>query len=71
MTEQQMISPSRWVVPLLWTPALGWCLAHSLACWGLAVGMALVGAGLLMWQLLEYCIHRFLFHKIPGVRPLL
>lgn len=54
-----------WIVPLLWTPALVWCLAHSLASRGVTAGVGLVGVGLLMWQLLEYSIHRFLFHSIP------
>lgn len=54
-----------WVVPLLWTPALVWCLARTVLSHGFATSGLLVVMGVLMWQLLEYSIHRFLFHRIP------
>ena len=42
------------------------CLLVSLAS-GAGNTLALVLTGLLSWQLIEYCIHRFAFHSIPGV----
>ena len=58
----------RWVVPLLWGPVLVICLALSLASRQLHTAsiLALVIAGGLLWQLMEYCIHRCLFHAVPS-----
>ena len=59
--------PCRWLVPLLWIPvccglvlyaALALCTSPQQLCGHLA-------GGLLLWQLFEYSIHRFLFHAIP------
>lgn len=56
-----------WLVPLLWIPvccglvlyaALALCTSPQQLCGHLA-------GGLLLWQLFEYSIHRFLFHAIP------
>ena len=51
----------RWVVPLIWVPIILACLRRSFLDsqmqWPqLAL---LVAAGVLLWQLLEYCIHRW------------
>ena len=51
---------------MLWIPFLVHCLLVSLAS-GAGNTLALVLTGLLSWQLIEYCIHRFAFHSIPGV----
>ncbi|PNH10880.1 Fatty acid 2-hydroxylase 1 [Tetrabaena socialis] len=53
-----------WLVPLLWLPLFTYCLAAAVA-WRrvpplAAAGLALLGV--LGWQLLEYLIHRFIFH---------
>lgn len=51
-----------WVVPTVWLPPnmyifyLGWCGQSALTLLSLWV------AGLFVWTLVEYCLHRFLFH---------
>lgn len=60
----------RWVVPLLWGPlvmaGLAACLADAAGHGGPpAVGSAAahVGLGAVLWQLAEYCLHRWVrFH---------
>lgn len=55
------------VVPLLWLPVVAFWLHGALVDDGttpLAVGFAFV-FGLLCWTLLEYLLHRFLFHVKP------
>lgn len=52
-----------WVIPLVWLPVIGW-LASISARRGLTshqVTYALLG-GVFVWTLLEYSLHRFLFH---------
>ncbi len=55
-----------WLVPLLWLPLFLGCLAHAWRAhprpWELAAHLVL---GVLCWQLLEYAIHRFVFHARP------
>jgi sterol desaturase/sphingolipid hydroxylase (fatty acid hydroxylase superfamily) len=55
------------VTPLVaWAPVIAWLLWRSLA--GPALGAAwlgLAGAGLLVWTLTEYAVHRFVFHMRP------
>ncbi|KAJ9529024.1 hypothetical protein V8C86DRAFT_50544 [Haematococcus lacustris] len=53
-----------WLVPLLWVPLFSTCMylaqqAHQISWPGLATYLVL---GVLAWQLLEYVIHRFVFH---------
>ncbi|GIL70264.1 hypothetical protein Vretimale_3417 [Volvox reticuliferus] len=53
-----------WVVPLLWLPLFTYCLVASMV-WHrtpLPAAVSLVLLGVLGWQLLEYLIHRFIFH---------
>ena len=52
---------------LLWVPVIAWFLWRSLAVYRLEVGALawLAAAGLLVWTLTEYLIHRFLFHLRP------
>lgn len=57
------ISKTPWyMIPLLWIPAD--CYALSLALQGASVFtvLCLFTLGLFIWTLLEYCMHRFLFH---------
>lgn len=55
------------MVPLLWIPFLVYCLWVSLVSGtGLFRTFSLIAAGFVAWQLLEYCIHRYAFHTIPG-----
>ncbi|XP_015882076.2 dihydroceramide fatty acyl 2-hydroxylase FAH2 [Ziziphus jujuba] len=52
-----------WVIPLIWLPVIGWLVSIS-ARRGLTshqVTYALLG-GVFVWTLLEYSLHRFLFH---------
>ncbi|KAK9916382.1 hypothetical protein WJX75_002065 [Coccomyxa subellipsoidea] len=56
-----------WVVPLIWVPIILACLRRAFLgshkhC---TQPMLLVAAGVLLWQLLEYCIHRHIFHAHP------
>lgn len=55
-----------WVVPLLWLPLFTYCAAQAFAAlpWLLLASLLLVGV--VAWQLLEYCIHRFAFHAEAG-----
>ena len=57
----------RWVVPCIWAPITVALSAHSLFRWQAALPTAcgLIVAGLLLWQLLEYSLHRFVFHAQP------
>lgn len=53
-----------WIVPLLWLPVFCGCLGRAAALYTLppATITAWVCVGIVSWQLLEYLIHRFLFH---------
>jgi dihydroceramide fatty acyl 2-hydroxylase len=53
-----------WVVPLLWLPLFTACLGRTVAAHGtpLHAALGLVLLGVVGWQLLEYLIHRFIFH---------
>src|SRR5262245_32518737 len=55
------------VVLLIWVPIALWCLWRSLFVAGLSVGetVLLVSAGLVVWTLTEYVMHRFVFHFEP------
>ncbi|KAG0618588.1 hypothetical protein M758_4G076000 [Ceratodon purpureus] len=52
-----------WMIPLIWGPVVAWCEAKALA-EGLPVKLLLVAftEGLLFWTLLEYILHRWVFH---------
>ncbi len=52
-----------WVIPIVWLPPVSYGL--YLASDGFSSPLAMVpffGAGLLLWTLIEYIMHRFLFH---------
>lgn len=53
-----------WVVPCLWAPVYVAVAAHARAAyaWPLPHLAALLALGVVLWQLLEYAIHRFVFH---------
>ncbi|EFJ51078.1 hypothetical protein VOLCADRAFT_79982 [Volvox carteri f. nagariensis] len=53
-----------WVVPVLWLPLFTYCLIASVMAYHTPLPMAISLAllGVLGWQLLEYIIHRFIFH---------
>jgi sterol desaturase/sphingolipid hydroxylase (fatty acid hydroxylase superfamily) len=52
---------------LLWAPIIAWLLWRSLAAYRLEVAtwVSLAVAGLLVWTLTEYLVHRWLFHLRP------
>jgi dihydroceramide fatty acyl 2-hydroxylase len=53
---------------LFWTPVIGWLLQRSVVVHHLGAGtvVVLAGAGLAVWSLAEYVIHRFVFHLAPS-----
>jgi 4-hydroxysphinganine ceramide fatty acyl 2-hydroxylase len=57
------LSKTAWyVIPTLWLPYMSWHLYKSLAFNDpLTTGISYLG-GILIWSLLEYVLHRFLFH---------
>ena len=52
-----------WVVPLVWLPVVCWLLSLSVQR-GLALSEEVIAVvcGMVIWTLLEYTLHRFLFH---------
>lgn len=53
-------------MPLLWLPLaamLAWRSASTLPLDSVACAVA---SGMLVWQLIEYSLHRWLFHAVPG-----
>lgn len=57
-----------WFIPTVWLPVVGYHLKVSLANMNNFLAMFLFGVGLFVWTLIEYCLHRFLFHldsRIP------
>lgn len=51
-----------WVIPTLWWPLVGYGTVVGVKELGLAEGSAYWLLGLFVWTLLEYILHRFLFH---------
>jgi 4-hydroxysphinganine ceramide fatty acyl 2-hydroxylase len=57
------LSKTPWyVVPILWIPVDMFVASEALRGTSLTYFLAVYGAGLFIWTLLEYCMHRFLFH---------
>lgn len=52
-----------WMIPLIWMPVICWLVSISFqrGLTPLQVAYALV-AGIFIWTLLEYSLHRFVFH---------
>ncbi|XP_038881178.1 dihydroceramide fatty acyl 2-hydroxylase FAH1-like isoform X1 [Benincasa hispida] len=52
-----------WVIPLVWLPVISWLVSVSLSR-GLTPSDAAscLAGGVFIWTLLEYTLHRFLFH---------
>ncbi|XP_042512515.1 dihydroceramide fatty acyl 2-hydroxylase FAH1 [Macadamia integrifolia] len=52
-----------WAIPLIWLPVVLWSISKSIRM-GLALPKValLIAVGILVWTLLEYTLHRFLFH---------
>ncbi|XP_018677269.2 dihydroceramide fatty acyl 2-hydroxylase FAH1 isoform X1 [Musa acuminata AAA Group] len=52
-----------WVVPVIWLPVVFWCLTISIRMGNtLPQLVPLVSSGILLWTMIEYSLHRFLFH---------
>ncbi|XP_023156880.1 dihydroceramide fatty acyl 2-hydroxylase FAH1 isoform X2 [Zea mays] len=52
-----------WAVPLIWLPIVCWCLSTSIKMGNTITDVAMmIGFGIFLWTLIEYVLHRFLFH---------
>ncbi|KAL0914486.1 hypothetical protein M5K25_014835 [Dendrobium thyrsiflorum] len=52
-----------WAVPTIWLPVVCWFVVMSLRMGQSLLEVSLlILAGILLWTLIEYCLHRFLFH---------
>jgi dihydroceramide fatty acyl 2-hydroxylase len=53
-----------WVIPIVWGPVIVALLVGAVRGTGLPLGTALAAAagGIVLWTLVEYVLHRFLFH---------
>ena len=58
----------RWYVPVIWGTLAAICLSymHTHQTHSHITTSLLLLCGILLWQLTEYCIHRFLFHIEPS-----
>jgi len=60
------------ITPLLmWTPIAGWLFWRSIALADMTAGAVAAAAlaGIFVWTLSEYCLHRYLFHFPARSRP--
>ncbi|KAJ3367791.1 fatty acid alpha-hydroxylase [Kappamyces sp. JEL0680] len=51
-----------WVIPIFWTPIISYCISKCLETNSAASLVLLFPLGLFSWTLIEYSLHRFLFH---------
>ena len=52
-----------WVVPVIWLPVVCWLFAKSIKMGHTVQEVVLMALfGVLVWTLIEYTLHRFLFH---------
>lgn len=60
----QFLTRTRWwVIPIVWVPVVCWFISVSAGMGHSASRLALlVVTGIFAWTLLEYILHRFLFH---------
>ena len=65
----EMLSRTHWwMIPLLWLPVIALAFQYSSAKNGWSQTMTLFSMGVVAWTLVEYSLHRFLFHlddKLP------
>ena len=50
------------VIPLFWSPVILYCFLRSLSFISLYTAFACIILGLFNWSIIEYTLHRFLFH---------
>lgn len=60
----QSLTLTKWyAIPLIWLPVVCWCFSRSLQMGHTIQELAYMAAsGLFIWTLIEYTLHRFLFH---------
>lgn len=58
-----------WMVPTIWLPCVGYGLYMSSQGLSIATVACYWGFGLFLWTLIEYFLHRFLFHLDGYVNP--
>lgn len=51
-----------WVVPLAWGPVVTYYFVKAASNINIFLTLFLFGLGIFVWTLIEYCLHRFLFH---------
>lgn len=51
-----------WVVPTVWLPVVIYHIHKALVNMNQPFAVFLFGLGVFVWTLIEYCLHRFLFH---------
>lgn len=51
-----------WVVPMVWVPCVAYAVSVGLEGLGPFAAAGYFGVGLAFWTLIEYFLHRFLFH---------
>ncbi|OXB43708.1 hypothetical protein B1J92_F03399g [Nakaseomyces glabratus] len=51
-----------WVVPTVWGPVVLYFITTALMNMNNPLALFLFGLGIFVWTLIEYCLHRFLFH---------
>lgn len=69
---EQLTKVTWWTVPLIWLPVAGVCLCKSMAqIQSYSICSVLVLVGIFVWQMIEYGLHRYLFHwnaqTLPGI----
>jgi sterol desaturase/sphingolipid hydroxylase (fatty acid hydroxylase superfamily) len=72
MFDQPLLEWFTWVhpasVPVVYAPVAAWLLWRGLSGIGPMPALGLFAAGVLLWTLMEYLIHRFSFHFTPHGR---
>lgn len=60
----ESLTLTKWyAIPLIWLPVVCWCFSRSLQMGHTIQELAYMAAsGLFVWTLIEYTLHRFLFH---------
>lgn len=59
---EPLTKTSWWVIPLCWWPVVTYYFVKSLQNMNTLGSVSLFGIGLFVWTIIEYALHRFLFH---------